>query len=426
MGQTRLDDYANKSYRYHAKCLKLARGKVKETEMFTCPICDWRVKIPRDAARPKLEDLQAWQDEVDGLPFQPEEEDLLNRIVGRAQAFRDFLTQYANGNHICRTIEEMPEMLFYLRKIEGAEVLLSFETNYFRQELHKWQPIAPEAPPILAQSLSTRKPRPTKQQKLMKEMGVERPEDLPPHLRTKTYTRRKTQDSSLASPGGNLMPKLGLMDSPAAGSASSPGHSGPQGRSATPAGMPRQASTGNAPTNGVFDPVLINGRASAAFESNYGGHSPSPMFSPTHDQAPDVLRDPMMGSGASTDSRGHDPSFPMFRPAGLGIDAEDDIRNGLANVPDHVAVSANAVGVSPHGDDYDIFMTMNQDEDAEGEAGNTDNAVPSLENEASHASEALELIAGNEGSEDVGLEDGDGVAKHFDDFLNGEGGTERD
>ncbi|KAI9874760.1 MAG: hypothetical protein M1823_007615, partial [Watsoniomyces obsoletus] len=110
---------------YHAKCLKLARGKVKETEMFTCPICDWRVKIPRDAARPKLDDLQAWQDEIADLPFQPEEEDLLNRIVGRAQAFRDFLAQYTNGNQICRTIEEMPEMLFYLRKIEGAEVLLS-------------------------------------------------------------------------------------------------------------------------------------------------------------------------------------------------------------------------------------------------------------------------------------------------------------
>ena len=45
--------------------------------MFTCPICDWRVKIPRDAARPKLEDLQAWQDELQDLPFQPEEEELL-------------------------------------------------------------------------------------------------------------------------------------------------------------------------------------------------------------------------------------------------------------------------------------------------------------------------------------------------------------
>ncbi len=391
--------------------------------MFTCPICDWRVKIPRDAARPKLEDLRAWQDEIADLPFQPEEESLLNSIVGRAQAFRNFLAQYTNGNQLCRTIEEMPEMLFYLRKIEGAELLLSYETNLFRQELHKWQPIAPEPPPVLAQSLSTRKPRPTKQQKLMKELGVERPEDLPAHLRTKTYTRRKTQDGSLASPGGTLMPRPGMMNSPAPGSASSPGLSGPQGRSATPSGMPRQASTGNAPANGVFDPALINGRASGAFERGYAAHSPSPMFSPSGEQPPDALRDPMLGSGLagrpSNTSRGHDPSFPMFRPAGLGIDAEDDLRNGLASVNDSGAVSA-PVGASLHGDDYDIFIGMNQDADGDAEAENDDVPVPSLEHDASHASEALELIAGNEArgeDEDVGLEDGEGVEKHFDEFL---------
>lgn len=391
--------------------------------MFTCPICDWRVKIPRDAARPKLEDLLSWQDEVVDLPFQPEEEELLRRIVDKAQAFRDFLAQYTNGNQLCRTIEEMPEMLFYLRKIEGAEVLLAYETNLFRQELHKWQPIAPEPPPIFAQSLSTRKPRPTKQQKLMKELGVERPEDLPPHLRTKTYTRRKTQDSTFAaSPGGTLMPKLN--ESPAPGSASSPAQSGPLGRSATPAGMPRQASTGNAPVNGPFDAGLINGRAGGPFEGNYGAHSPSPMFSPAQER-PDGLRDPIMASNLpSTDSRSHDLSFPTFRPLGLGIDGEDDIRNGLANVTD-VGAASGPGGASPHGDDYDMFIGMgHQDGDVEGETG----PVPTLEQEASHASEALEMIAGTDNEdvrgedEDVGFEvDGDGVEKHFDDFLNGAG-----
>ena len=72
-------------------------------------------------------------------------------------------------------------------------------------------------------------------------------------------------------------------------------------------------------------------------------------------------------------------------------------------------------GVSPHGDEYDIFIGMNQDGDHEAEAEN-DNQVPSLEHDVSHASEALEMIAGD-GAEDVGLEDGEGVQKHFDDFL---------
>ncbi|KIX09663.1 uncharacterized protein Z518_00744 [Rhinocladiella mackenziei CBS 650.93] len=409
---------------YHAKCLKLARGKVKECEMFTCPICDWRVKIPRDAARPKLEDLQAWQDEIVDLPFQPEEEELLKRIIDKAQAFRDFLTQYTNGNQLCRTIEEMPEMLFYLRKIEGAELLLAYETNVFRQELHKWQPIAPEPPPILDQSLSTRKPRPTKQQKLMKELGVEKPEDLPPHLRTKTYVRRKTQESFVTGP---LLPKPSTQSPSAPGSASSPGQSHPAGNAESSTGMQRQESTGNSGPGGTFEPGFISGSTpySASFGANrpspFPPNTPSPMFSPTGEQPPEGMRDPMMptfSGGTSAEARNHDPSFPLFRPdTGLGLDGDDDIRNGLANAS--ASGSNSAREGSPPGGEYDnMFMDMtNQDAD-----GNND-PVPSLEQETSHASEALDMIrtASNDSANDhAELEDGDNVSKHFDDFLNGD------
>ena len=82
-------------------------------------------------------------------------------------------------------------MRFYLRKIEGAEILLSHETNFFRTELHKWMPIAPEPPPVIDSSNSTRKPRPTKQQKLMAQYGVNTPEELPMTLRTKAHTFKK-------------------------------------------------------------------------------------------------------------------------------------------------------------------------------------------------------------------------------------------
>ena len=383
------------SSRYHAKCLKLARGKVKDTEWFTCPICDWRVKIPRDAARPKLEDLQAWQDELQDLPFQPEEEELLRRIIDKAQAFRDFLGQYTNGNQLCRTSEEMPEMLFYLRKIEGAEVLLAYETNLFRQELHKWQPIAPEAPPIANASLSTRKPRPTKQQKLMKEMGVEKVEDLPPHLRTKNYNRRKTQDGY--GPTGTLMPKPSDQ-SPGPGSASSPGASHQEhGRSATPGGMQRTASTGNVPANSVFDPALT-ANVGPSFDNTYGpnsGHfaanSPSPLFSPTGGESP-----LMAGALPERGGENHDPSFPTFRPS-IG-DAEDDIRNGLANMDD----ASGGPSSPPAHNDYD-HMFADMDTVRDDVDGPNPHDVPSLEHEASHASEALEMIASND--DDVGLEE---------------------
>lgn len=163
---------------------------------FVCPICDWRVKIPRDAHRPKLEELTSWQSELQGLPFQPEEEKCLTSIIDTAQAFRDYLTTYTTSTSgMMSTIEEVPTQRFYLRKLEGAYVLLAFESNFFRQELHRLDPHAPEPPPILQESHSTRKPRPTKQQKLMAAHGVENPEDLPEHLRIKPFRgKKKTEE----------------------------------------------------------------------------------------------------------------------------------------------------------------------------------------------------------------------------------------
>lgn len=183
---------------YHYKCLKIARGKVKEDDKYTCPICDWRMKIPRDASRPKLEDLLSLQDEIATLPFQPEEEEILGRIIDNAQMFRDRIARYCNP--VLSTKAEAETQRFYLRKLEGAEVLLAYETNFFRQELHKWCPVAPEAPPILEVSLSTRKPRPTKLQKMLVEYGVDNPDDLPEHAKGKANSlRRKAANAEAAA-----------------------------------------------------------------------------------------------------------------------------------------------------------------------------------------------------------------------------------
>lgn len=379
-------------YRYHSKCLKIARGKMKEYEIFTCPICDWRVKIPRDAARPKLEDLQNWADEIPNLPFQPEEEDLLNRIIDKAQSFRDFLQQFTAGNQICRTSEEMPTMLFYLRKLEGAEVLLAYETNSFRQELHKWQPIAPEPPLILEHSLSTRKPRPTKQQKIMKELGVAKPEDLPSHLRTKQTVKRKNTDSSI-----NGTPRPSPLQ-PAQMQQDSSVH----GRSNTPIGMPRQFSTGNAPSGHFHgnnlplsmaqSPTFGHSFATAGPPS-YPASSPSPMFSPSSSLPPNGLRDPMMASrfpgGPSAGPSPHESSLALFSPGfGMGMDAEDDIRTGLANTNGGtVATEPNDMS-SPHtGIVDDIFSQMtNQDPDTHNDA------PPVLEHSEPEAADAMEMI----------------------------------
>ncbi|KAK5107921.1 hypothetical protein LTR62_000526 [Meristemomyces frigidus] len=181
---------------YHGKCLKIARGKVKEDDKYTCPICDWRVKIPRDAARPKLDDLQNWQDKLDTLPFQPEEEKVLSSIVSYGTNFRDFMKPFINPENPT-THEEINALRFYLRKIEGADILLADETNYLRQELHKWSPVAPEPPPVLNASGSTRKPRPTKQQKLMAQLGITNPDELPQQYKIKPHVAKRKASESL-------------------------------------------------------------------------------------------------------------------------------------------------------------------------------------------------------------------------------------
>jgi len=190
-GEERRRIIANVLSRYHSRCLKIARGKIKEEDKYTCPICDWRVKIPRDAARPKIEDLVEWYEAIPELPFQPEEEDVLKEIIDNAVEFRQHVSAYMTKEAPTRTESETQR--FFLRKIEGAEILLAYETNLLRQALHKFCPVAPEPPPMREVSLSTRKPRPTKLQKILAEHKVDNIEDLPEDARVKAQSlRRKT------------------------------------------------------------------------------------------------------------------------------------------------------------------------------------------------------------------------------------------
>lgn len=123
---------------------------------------------------------------------------MLREIIDNAQTFRDNIGRYCNP--ILSTEAEAGTQRFYLRKIEGAEVLLAYETNFFRQELHKSFPVAPKPPPILEVSLSTRKPRPTKLQKMLVEYGVENPDDLPEHAKGKANSlRRKAANAEAAA-----------------------------------------------------------------------------------------------------------------------------------------------------------------------------------------------------------------------------------
>ena len=295
--------------RYHSRCLKIARGKIKEDDRFTCPICDWRVKIPRDAARPKLEDLQDWQAEIPTLPFQPEEEDILEEIVNTAQTFRDFMRPYINP--VMTTPEEVTTQRFYLRKIEGAEVLLSYETNFFRQELHKWAPVADTAPPVLDKSLSTRKARPTKQQKLMAEHGVSDPADLPPQFRTKQHTfPKQPRKSSDAHSNKSHQP---LQPAPQPRNRSDTPHSSSTGTGGDPHTHSHRIPSGINATHGdpTYSAYMPQGQPHRHSHSNSPGFATGPYFHGSH------TRNPPHGLLGSPD---YSPRSPLGHNSGPSVD----------------------------------------------------------------------------------------------------------
>lgn len=156
----------------------------------------------------------------------------MRKIVKNAQDFRESMRPHVNP--LMSNPDEISTQRFYLRKIEGADLLLAYETNFLRQQLHKWAPVAPDPPPVLDMSPSTRKPRPTKQQKLMAQYNVDKPEDLPPHLQPRSTLALKRK-----SEGDHV--KQRTPSQPGRSSLTAPN------RSNTPASLPHIKSTGNAP-----------------------------------------------------------------------------------------------------------------------------------------------------------------------------------
>lgn len=372
--------------RYHGKCLKIARGKVKDDEKYTCPICDWRVRIPRDAARPKLEDLQAWQEEIPGLPFQPDEEEILAKIIDNAQEFRQHVSPFCNP--VMATADEAETQRFYLRKIEGAEILLAYETNFFRQELHRWSPVAPEPPPILEASKSTRKPRPTKLQKLMAQHGVDDPEALPQNLRTKQHTfKRKSSEPQSARPQP-LQPAPGRSDS-----GTPTAHSFAPTASMNPHGHPGPALSISHDGSAHIPPPGPFSTYSGVHDSHF---SMAPRDSPREAFTPHAY---MHGGGLQS------PSFDSVSPRQSAIFTE----RGLGGI-DSVALSGvgspmrdsfgTLGGPSSHGglgsiggpesqevaQMFDSFT--NQDDDSQGKSKAVGDVTPSKKEEAQREGDA--------------------------------------
>jgi len=389
---------------YHGKCLKIARGKVKEDDKYTCPICDWRVKIPRDAARPKLEDLISWQDEIVGLPFQPEEEEVLAKIIKNATDFRLHITNYCNP--ILATANEAEAQRFYLRKIEGAEILLSYETNFLRQELHKWSPVAPEAPPVLEVSKSTRKPRPTKLQKMLAQYGVEDPDDLPENIKGKANSLKRKALNAEAAAAASAAPAGSIVMAGSPGFGPSPHTFFPRNSSAQPT-TPGLSSNARSHASGSADPSSSHAQSgqqgsssilrtdpmdidsSSAHPSLFlrdGAGPRAQMLVPgesTHDLEERLLRgtfdDDELNAHLSTEpgkarvleilsrtDTGRRRAEEIFGPGVWGADRNRGGGDGGAGARDNDPIGIG-VGNEGDGDDSMFVDLVNQDDDDEGD-----------------------------------------------------------
>jgi histone demethylase JARID1 len=378
---------------YHGKCLKIARGKVKEDDKYTCPICDWRVKIPRDAARPKLEDLIAWQEEIPNLPFQPEEEEVLKKIIDNALEFRQHISAYCNP--ILATASEAETQRFYLRKIEGAEILLAYETNFFRQELHKWSPVAPEPPPVLESSKSTRKPRPTKLQKMLAQYGVDDPDDLPESVKGKANSlKRKALNAEAAAAAASAAPGSIVMVSqqpphpffsrnssaqpPTPGLAGSSHGQSSRGSDTSPAPPHGQSSHSGPPSilPGGDDMELDAGSAHHAFYMRNGAVGGPQLLVPgdsTHELEERLLRgafdDDELGKHLST-SAGRAKALEILSRTETGRRrAEEifgrDVWGSSSSARDNDPIGIG-VGNEGDGDDSMFVDLVNEDDDEDG------------------------------------------------------------
>lgn len=149
---------------YHCRCLKFARGKSKEVDNYICPICDYRVVLPKEYNTPTLEDLCAVMEEGCLLKFKPEELHEVYSICMVGEAFREYLKTVLpwDGDKIVG--DDINLFKFYLRKLEGASVLLADEYNQLRQLVWKLEPYGVSSPPIISTGNKTkkksRKPKP--------------------------------------------------------------------------------------------------------------------------------------------------------------------------------------------------------------------------------------------------------------------------
>ena len=157
------------------KCLKMSKKKFDQNEGWDCPICDWRKEPPRSSTRPGLNELKDWANSAETLQFLPEELPIVNKIITLAETWVNSIQPILRGVET----QSIDDCRFYLRKIEGAEIFLPNEYNFFRRAAHTLAPVTSTPPPMIVQSKAIKRPRPKKPKQEISELAQQRDTQVP-------------------------------------------------------------------------------------------------------------------------------------------------------------------------------------------------------------------------------------------------------
>ncbi|KAG5357849.1 Jumonji/ARID domain-containing protein 2 [Yarrowia sp. B02] len=135
---------------YHSKCLKNAGVKTRSQEEFICHICDNHVPTQWKDYKPSLEEIEEVFKQSHSLPLQCPEVILLQHVIQKAGEVKEKLEiQVIRGKDPKTSDLSAEEARYYLRRLEGVDLVIPSLVDFFRQLVWLKDPVGSK-PPIPA------------------------------------------------------------------------------------------------------------------------------------------------------------------------------------------------------------------------------------------------------------------------------------
>lgn len=133
---------------YHSSCMRVSKKKAKQNLGYLCPVCDSSLDVPRVAGmkRPPLDKVRTLLANLQALalPLYTETAhlyDIVKVVSELEQKLNDYLSQHSQ---VAYTTEDVSELKFYLRKLEGMDVQLKSQRDFIRAKVDELAPHKPK------------------------------------------------------------------------------------------------------------------------------------------------------------------------------------------------------------------------------------------------------------------------------------------